>query len=225
MSLTSKLSKRNDPIRLLRLAIAFIALILCVWVVFLPRPYYWAIGAAFAFVPALVFGSLIERAPFSLVDPSRSDGNTINLFYPFFFVSGALAWRTMADFQTTSDLDLLRLTVPVAFFLALLAWVVIKKTSFPAALVFAVMYALPLVVQINDIGPPSGEVVFKGLIYRKYSSIKPVTYTIVIRSGSEEKHVRVSKRAYSNYSLVSPVCVKEVKGWLGISTRFPVRCE
>lgn len=225
MSLTSKLSKRNDPIKLLRLVIAFIALILCVWVVFFPRPYYWAIGTAFAFVPALVLGSLIERTLFSLEDPSRSDGNAVNLFYPFFSVSGALVWRTTADFQTTSDLDVLRLMVPVGFFLALLAWAVINKTSFPAAVIFALMYAFPLVVQINDIGPPSSEVVFKGLIYRKYISRKLGTYNIVIYSGSEEKHVRVRKEAYSNYSLVNPVCVKEVKGWLGISTRFPIRCE
>jgi hypothetical protein len=115
--------------------------------------------------------------------------------------------------------------VPVGFFLALLAWAVINKTSFPAAVICALMYAFPLVVQINDIGPPSSEVVFKGFIYRKYSSIKPVTYTIVIHSGSEEKHVRVSKETYSNYSLVNPACAKEVKGWLGISTRFPIRCE
>lgn len=153
MSLASTLSKRNDPTMPLRTTYAFIALILCVWVVFFPLPYYWAIGTAIAFIPALILVSLIDRARFSLEDPSRSNGNTVNLFTPFFFVSAALALRTMANFQTTSDLDLLILIVPIAFFLALLVWAVINNVSFLAALVFAVMYALPVVVQINDIGP------------------------------------------------------------------------
>lgn len=225
MRLTSIFSKWNEPIILLRIAYAFITLIICIWVMFFPRPYYWAIGIATACIPALVAGSIIDRTRFSLEDPSRSDGNTVNLFAPLFFVSGALALRTIFDFQITSDWDLLIITAPAGLILALLVWSIINKANLLAALIFSMMYTWPVAIQLNDILPPSSEVTFSGSISRKYSSTKPVTYTIVIKSEKEEKHVSVSRAAYSRYSLGGRACAKEVTGWLGITTRFPVPCE
>lgn len=55
---------------------------------FFPQPYYWAIGTAIAYIPALVLGSIINRARFSLEEPYRSDGSTINLFTPLFLFLG-----------------------------------------------------------------------------------------------------------------------------------------
>ncbi|MDP9941335.1 hypothetical protein J2W71_003494 [Pseudomonas sp. 3400] len=225
MGLTSKFPKWNEPIILLRIAYAFITLMICIWVVFFPRPYYWAIGIAITYIPALVAGSVIDRTRFSLEDPSRSDGKTVNLFAPLFFVSGALSLRTIFDFQITSEWDLLIITAPTGLVLALLVWSIINKANFLVVLVFSIMYTWPVAIQLNDISPPSNEVIFSGSISRKYSSTKPVTYTVVVKSGKEEKHISVSRAAYSRYSLGGRACAKEVTGWLGITTRFPIPCE
>lgn len=225
MKLTSRFSKWNEPVTLIRIVYSFITLIIFIWVMFFPQPYYWAIGTAIAYIPALVLGSIINRARFSLEEPYRSDGSTINLFTPLFFVSGALFLRTMSDFQTTSDWDHLIITVPVGLVLALLVWAVIKKADFLAALIFAMVYTWSVAIQINDIPPPSKEVIYSGSISRKYSSNRPVTFTIVVKYEKEEKHVNVSRAAYLHYNVGGWGCAKDVTGWLGITTRFPISCE
>lgn len=225
MNLISRFFKRNDPVRALRFAYTFVALILSVWVVFYPRPYYWAIGAAFVFVPTLAGGALIRSDLFSLEMPDRTDGRTVNLFNPCVFVSLALILRLMSDLQITNELRLLLLTIPLGIVFAWIGWIVIEKSNFWAVVIVAVMYAGPVIVQVNGLGPSSIETVVDGLVSRKYSSIKPVAHTIVLRSEEAEVHVRIGKEAYSNFDLGDRACAQEVKGWLGIAIRSPIPCD
>jgi hypothetical protein len=193
--------------------------------VFFPRPYCWAIGATFAFIPALAGGALMGRARFSLERPDQADDSTVNLFNPFIFVSLALTLRVMSDFQITNELRLLLLTIPVGLVFAWIGWTVIKKSNFWAVSIVAVVYAAPVIVQVNGFGPSSIVAVVDGLVSRKYSSIKPVAYMMVLRNGEAEVHVRIGEEAYASFGLGDRACAQEVEGWLGIATRSLIPCD
>lgn len=212
------------PANRLRVGVALTALILCLWLLFFPSPYYWAVGTSIGFVPALVLLSLICKDRFVLVDPKYAVKGNVNLSLPLFFVSGALVFRTMGDFHTTSDLEVARLALPLAFLLALAILGIVKTASFLAAVLIAVLYALPVCVQINGLGPPSKEIISEGVVVRKYSTIKPVSHMIVMQFPQGEKHVQVDSDTYSGAHIGDRVCAKDVTGWLGITTRFRINC-
>jgi amino acid transporter len=214
----------NSRTKKLRVVIAITALIICVWIVFFPRPYYLVVGIGILFMPILIFSSLIDRDRFEFQEPKQSDANRVNLLGPFWFVLCALMVRAAADIQITDDLEVLKLIIPIGLTVALINWVILKRANLPLLLMISLAYSLPLVMELNDWGPSTNEFVIIGPIERTYTSTRPLSQTIVIRFNHEDKHVHVSREVYRRSRVGDTACAKEQKGWLGLVKLFPIRC-
>ncbi len=207
-----------------RMGIAVTTFIICAWVIFFPHPYYWAMGAGVIYMPLLVLLTLIDQDRFELQDPKRSDVNRVNLVGPLLFITCALIIRTPVDFDAESDWRILELVVPISFTIALIVWAILKKANFPLVFVIALLYTVPLMLQLNDLGPSTDEFNIAGPIVKKYTSIRPLKQTIVIRFNNAEKDVYIGREAYQQYKIGEQACAKERKGWLGVVIRYPTHC-
>lgn len=176
-------------------------------------------------MPLLVFSTLIDQDRFELQEPKRSDANRVNLVGPLLFITCALIVRTASDFDMESDWRILELVIPIGFTIALIVWVILKNANFPLVLVIASLYAAPLILQLNDLGPSIDEFNIAGPIVKKYTSIRPLKQTIVIRFNNEEKNISIGKEAYQRYGIGDQACAKERKGWLGVVIRYPTDCS
>lgn len=214
-----------------RLCISSVALFLSIWVFFNPEPYWRCIIVTSSFIPVLMFLALFKRDSFELYAEKKVTdktlhgfcGDRVNLFFPFFSVSGALALRVMTDNPTTNGWQEFVWMVPFGFIFFLMVLISIKKSDIPTSIVISVLYGTAFSLIVNRLEPVSNEVTMRGKVTRKYGGKQ--CCTLVVDTTQGEKHVKVGTIKYEAVNIGDSECVKEFDGYLGIRLRESIKCS
>lgn len=223
----NQFSSKN--IRRYRQGLLAIAILLSALVIFYPEVHPLTPWVVLAFIPIVIIISFFKREAFVLLE-NDAPLNKINLLGPFLFVSIALCLHAFSEYQDTnysknsaSFQDLLIFCgVPAA--IGFVIFCSIKSAKFGVAVVVAFPLSFFLTEAINSTPPFSEEVEYRGNIIRKYTSLRPVSHSIVIETAAGEVHTKTSSIEYKNYRVGDLACAKQKTGRLGWVMRWSSPC-
>lgn len=212
--------------------IVLLAASISLWNVFYPKPYYWAIGTALAFLPFTLLIACLFKFHFKLTD-EKNDGPlytaTIDLYVPLSFVGFSVMLRTYKDLHPVSgtiiDPHFLVPVTAIVFFITTLIHLCTKKTRFSIVLFSSFCYACPIVLFANHLGPAMNQYPIEGVISGKYVMEKSRERIIILQAYGEQSYISVSPAEYDGYAIGKPGCAIKKKGWLGLTMIYPVPCH
>lgn len=210
-----------------RQALLIVATVLSILVVFFHEAHEFILWFAVAFIPTVIFISLVNRDAFVLLE-KKAPSNKVNLFNPFFTVSIALCFRGLYDYPDTNysenSLRSFLIVGSTAVAICVVIFYSVKISGFGAVAVVSFFLSFFLVEYINATPPFSEEVVHRGKINRKYTSPRSRSHSIVIATPKGLIHAKTSLTEYGKYRVGDWACVKQKIGKLGLIIRWTSSC-
>jgi hypothetical protein len=205
---------------------AFVTVVICVWVLVRPQPYWAAILAAYAAIFSITVAPLVANDYFRLREPRGNppDKTRINIAAPLSCLSAVLLIRAVLDMDTVEFAKAIFFGLLAGSIYALLLWVIVRRASVGIAVLIGVFLGPAALLHTNAATLSAEGYMERGVVSDKYVSSKPRRHVVVASVGSSKVELSVPKESFSNYAAGQDICTEVRTGAFGIHVRFIRAC-